>query len=192
MHSIGIFCGSTLSNDEAILEAATELGKILASNQIRLIYGGASVGIMGMIADSCLAHGGQVIGVLPRFMRDREIAHPHLTELHLVDSMHERKALIVKLSNGFIALPGGIGTLDELFEVWSWQKLGLHQEPIGLLNVNHYYDKLLQFLEEMCERHFLKEDVLKKLYLAENPHALISKLLAHASAVDTSRKLEKS
>ena len=177
MHSIGIFCGSAISNDETIVEAAAELGKILANNHIRLIYGGASVGTMGIIADSCLANGGQVIGVLPKFMRDRELAHPHLTELHFVDSMHERKALIVKLSDGFIALPGGIGTLDELFETWTWQKLKLHQNPIGLLNINHYYDKLLEFLTEMCKRHFLSEETFKKLYVAENPHTLLSKML---------------
>jgi len=190
MHSIGIFCGSAISNDETIVEAATELGKILATNHIRLVYGGASVGIMSAIADSCLANGGKVIGVLPKFMQNREIAHPHLTELHLVDSMHERIALLVKLSDGFIALPGGIGTLDELFEVWSWQKLGLHQNPIGLLNVNHYYDKLLEFLTEMCGKHFLPEETLKKLYVAENPHTLLSKLLAHVSK-DNVNQLEK-
>lgn len=191
MRSMGIFCGSNTGNDEVIVEAAIKLGAILAQNHLRLIYGGASVGIMGIIADSCLSQGGQVIGVIPRFMQTQELVHPHLTELHLVNSMHERKALMVKLSDGFIALPGSLGTLDELFETWTWQKLGLHHNPIGLLNVNHYYDKLLAFLHDMCERHFLNANELAKLHVSENPHSLVSKLLSSKDPT-TPQHLEKS
>lgn len=179
MRSIAIYCGASLGNDETVVNTCSTLGKILATNNIRLIYGGASIGIMGALADSCLEHGGHVTGVLPRFLGSKEIAHKHLTELHWVDSMHERKALMVKLAEGFIALPGGLGTLDELFETWTWQQLNLHQDPIGLLNINHYYDKLIEFLQEICQKNLLKQAYLDKLHIETNPHALIAKLLAN-------------
>ena len=189
MHSIAIYCGSSLGHDEEIVHQAAQLGETLAKNSIRLIYGGASIGLMGTIADSCIQHGGQVIGVMPRFMQKREISHNHLTELHWVDSMHQRKALMVQLADGFIALPGGLGTLDELFETWTWQQLKLHSNPIGLLNINGYFDNLLQFLQQSCHQNFIKNDCLKQLIVDNNPHALLAKMLSTPN-INVSDKLE--
>lgn len=187
MHSLALFCGSSPGNDETIITAVQQLGEILANNHIRIVYGGANVGIMGALADSCLKAGGQVIGVMPEFLKAKEIAHPNLTELHVVQSMHERKALITELSDGFIALPGGIGTLDELFEIFTWQQLHLHNHPIGILNVNHFYDKLLDFLKHVCNNGFMKPIFLEHLVISENPHQLIMKLLANPNVPTDSK-----
>src|SRR6185312_16152584 len=143
MRSICVFAGSNMGTRLEYEEAARELGYELVARGLGLVYGGASVGLMGVIADAVIAKGGEVIGILPRGLFEREVAHEHLTELHKVGSMHERKALMADLSDSFIALPGGYGTFDELFEIITWAQIGLHSKPIGLLNVANYFDPLL-------------------------------------------------
>ena len=143
---LGVFCGSAEGNNPEFGAAASALGTLLSESGIGLVYGGARVGIMGIVADAVMSSGGEVIGVLPRGLEKREIAHDGLTELHVVDSMHERKALISDLSDAFVALPGGIGTLEEFFEAWTWGLLGIHQKPCGILNADGFYDRLLELI----------------------------------------------
>lgn len=192
MRSIAIYCGSALGNDPAIAEQAIQLGKILAQNNIKLIYGGAAIGVMGAIADSCLQAGGTVVGVMPRFMKNFEVAHDGLNELHWVDSMHQRKALIVEMAEAFITLPGGFGTLDELFECLTWKQLSLHHHPIGLLNINHFYDSLIDFINHANQQHFIRLNQAQSLIVDSNPHALIAKLLAHSQQKSDKNFMEKS
>ena len=149
------FCGSSSGRNPAYAAAAVALGKCLAEHGINLVYGGASVGLMGVLADSVLASGGQVVGVIPKALADKEVAHRQLTELHVVDSMHERKALMADLADGFIALPGGFGTVEELCEIITWGQLGLHRKPIGLLNVDGYYESLLAFFDRAVSDRFV-------------------------------------
>ena len=156
MTSVTVFCGSSAGSEEIYRTEAEQLGKTLAKQNIKLIYGGAKVGLMGAVANAVLKAGGEVIGVLPRFLRSKEIAHDGLTELILVESMHERKTKMHQLSDGVIALPGGFGTLEELFEMLTWAQLGLHKNPIGLLNVNGYYDALILLVQSMVDKGFLK------------------------------------
>jgi len=166
---ICIFCGSKHGDLPAYAEAAAELGRMLAQQQIGLVYGGASVGLMGVIADATLQAGGDAIGVIPQSLIDKEIAHPDLTQMHVVSGMHERKALMADLSDGFIALPGGIGTLEELFEIWTWAQLGMHNKPCALLNVAGYYNQLIGFLDQMTQAGYLKENSRSMLRIASNP-----------------------
>lgn len=151
-----VFCGSSPGKRPEYLEAARELGSTLAEWGIGLVYGGSSVGSMGVIADAALAAGGEVVGVIPRTLVEREVAHHGLTELHVVESMHDRKALMTQLSDAFVALPGGHGTLDELFEALTWSQLGIHDKPIALLNVAGYWDPLLAMMERASEEGFLR------------------------------------
>jgi len=184
LSSLCIYCGSSLGRDSRFVEAATELGCSLAREGITLVYGGAKVGLMGAVADAALAEGGRVVGIIPRDLSDREIAHPGLSALHVVESMHERKALMAELSEGFIALPGGLGTFEELFEVWTWAQLGLHAKPLGLLNVAAYYDKLLAFLEHARMEGFVRQQNLETLLVSEEPSELIARMRsAHPKAV---------
>jgi uncharacterized protein (TIGR00730 family) len=157
MQSICVFCGSSSGADPAYVDAAQELGRLLADEGITLIYGGACVGLMGAVADAVLSAGGKAVGVLPDFLRRKELAHPRLTELHVVSSMHERKARMAELAEGFIAMPGGMGTLEEFCEIITWAQLGLHEKPCGLLNLQGYYDPLLDFVGRMSDEGFLKE-----------------------------------
>ncbi|GGG94217.1 cytokinin riboside 5'-monophosphate phosphoribohydrolase [Parapedobacter pyrenivorans] len=157
MNSIVIFCGSSKGTERIYEEQAYLLGKTLADLGIGLVYGGAKVGLMGAVADGALQHGGRVIGVLPYFLQTKEIAHDSLTELILVDTMHERKTKMNQLSDGVIALPGGFGTLEELFEMLTWGQLGLHQKPMGLLNTDGFYDELIALARHMVDKGFLKE-----------------------------------
>ncbi len=157
LKSLCVFCGSSTGDRSEFAEAARELGTLLGHRGIRLVYGGASVGLMGALADAALAAGGEVVGVIPEPLFGKEVAHRGLTELHRVQSMHERKTLMYDLSDGFVALPGGLGTLEEIFEVLTWAQLGLHQKPCGFLNVERYFDPLLAFLDEMVNRRFVKE-----------------------------------
>jgi uncharacterized protein (TIGR00730 family) len=150
-----VFCGSSMGLSPVYAEAATALGKELAQRGIGLVYGGASVGTMGAVADAALAAGGEVIGVIPEALSQVEIAHAGLTELHVVPDMHQRKAKMAALSDAFLALPGGAGTLEELFEVWTWAQLGLHTKPIGLVDVAGYYAPLMSFAEHMVTEGFL-------------------------------------
>lgn len=157
MKSIAIFCGSAAGNDPIFIDTARHVGQVLAENQIQLIYGGGKVGLMGAVADSVLAHGGQVIGVMPKALVDREIAHAGLTKLYVVDNMHQRKMQMSELADGFIALPGGAGTLEEIYEQWTWAQLGTHSKPCAFLNVAGYYQLLLDMVAVMVEKGFTQQ-----------------------------------
>ncbi len=175
MNSICVFCGSSPGNDPAYAEAASRLGRILAERDTTLVYGGGHVGLMGVVADAALGAGGDVVGVMPRSLVDREIGHTGLTKLHVVGSMHERKALMSELSDGFVALPGGNGTLEEFFEVLTWAQLGEHGKPCGLLNVAGYYDPLLRVFDRMVEKDFLRGTHRELVLVAEDPSSLLQR-----------------
>ncbi len=151
-----VFCGSSNGRGDDYLGAAHELGERMAARNIGLVYGGASIGVMGAVADAVLGRGGEVIGVIPKALADREVAHEGLSELHVVSSMHERKALMAQLCDAFVAMPGGLGTLEELFEVWTWAQLGIHNKPIGLLNVADFYTPLESFLDGLVAEEFVR------------------------------------
>ncbi len=167
MKRITVFCASSFGTEKIYEEQASALGKTLAEQNIELVYGGANVGLMGAVADGALNAGGKVIGVLPNFLRSKEIAHLGLTELILVESMHERKTKMNDLCDGVIALPGGFGTLEELFEMLTWAQLGLHKKPIAILNVNGFYDSLIALLQTMTEKGLLKEVNQKMLLVSD-------------------------
>ncbi|HEY7124947.1 MAG TPA: TIGR00730 family Rossman fold protein [Ktedonobacterales bacterium] len=177
MQRICVFCGSSAGTRTAYGEMARALGAELARRKLSLVYGGSSVGLMGVLADAALAAGGEVIGVLPRGLFRREVAHTGLTELREVESMHERKALMAQLSDAFIALPGGYGTLDELFEMVTWVQIGLHAKPIGLLDVEQFFAPLLAFLRHVAQEGFIPPQHLSLLRRAEAPAALLDELL---------------
>jgi len=179
MKSICVYCGSNAGQDPAFLEVADRLGQIMALRGIELVYGGGRVGLMGRIADATLAAGGRVVGVIPEFLALKEIAHMELTTLHVVKSMHARKAKMEQLSEGFIAMPGGIGTMEEMFEIWTWAQLGQHRHPVGLLNVNGYYDELVAFLDKMTEQGFLAPEHRGALIVAERPTRLLDAFEAY-------------
>jgi len=179
MNSIAIFCGSNFGNDPIYKEVARELAHNIAKNNLKLVYGGASVGLMGVIADEVLAQGGQVIGVLPEKLSTKEIAHKGLTELHIVSTMHERKAMMANLSDAFIAIPGGIGTLEEIVEVYTWAQLGYHAKPCGILNVNGYYNKLQELLADMSAAGFLADHHRQSLIFDEDPERLLHTVINH-------------
>ncbi len=174
-----VFCGSAAGARPEYLAMARQLAATMATRGIGLVYGGASVGLMGALADAALEAGGEVHGVIPRSLCDRELAHGNLTALHVVSSMHERKALMAELSDGFIALPGGIGTLEELFEVWTWAQLGIHAKPVALLDVAGYYRDLLRFLDGAVDDGLLRPAVRELLISTDDPVALIDRLTAH-------------
>ena len=157
LKSICLFCGSSPGVDPAFRLAATQLGNTFAHKNIRLIYGGGHVGLMGIAADACLMAGGEVVGVIPRKLMDKEVGHGGLTQMHVVETMHERKALMTLLSDGFIALPGGFGTMDELFEALTWQQLAYHSLPVGVLNVSGFFDHLVQFLDHARDQRLLRD-----------------------------------
>ena len=170
---VAVFCGSRLGNNESHIEKAKALGQYLAEHHIELVYGGGHVGLMGVIADSVLSHGGKVIGVIPEAIADREVAHEGLTELHIVPDMHTRKAMMADLSDGFIAMPGGPGTLEELFEVWTWRQLGYHDKPCAIYNVGGYYDQLIGFLDGMVEQNYMGGEYRSTLLEEYTPERLI-------------------
>lgn len=184
--NICVFAGSSSGRRPVFREAAAALGQEIASRGLGLVYGGASVGLMGAVADAALAAGGAVTGVLPRTLAEVEITHNGLTELLIVESMHERKAIMADLSAAFIALPGGIGTLEEAFEVWTWSQLGIHSKPIGLLNVDGFYDRLTGFLDQLVEDQFVREVHRRIMHMDAEPARLLD-LLQHAE-VPRSRK----
>jgi uncharacterized protein (TIGR00730 family) len=173
MKRITVYCGSNTGSNEMFKVKAYELGKALAHDGIELVYGGAKVGLMGAVANGVLNNGGKAIGVLPRFLARKELLHDDLTELILVDTMHERKAKMVELSDGFIALPGGFGTLDELFEVLTWGQLSLHHHPVALLNTDEYYNGLLDFVETMIRNGFVKEEYRDMLLVSSDIETLL-------------------
>lgn len=156
MKAICVFCGANFNGDPLIKQSVEELAQVMVSRDVTLVYGGGKVGVMGMLADAVLSGGGKAIGVIPQFLMDKEVGHTGLTELHIVENMHQRKQLMNDLCDGIITLPGGIGTMEEFFEVLTWLQLGLHNHPVGLLNVNGFYDLLLQQLDLMVEQRFLK------------------------------------
>jgi uncharacterized protein (TIGR00730 family) len=157
MRSVCVFCGSSAGNDPGFAQAASEFGVLLAREGITLVYGGGHVGLMGILADAVLANGGKVIGVIPRALWDREVGHRNLTELLVVETMHERKAMMASLADAFVALPGGLGTLEEIFEVWTWAQLGIHDKPVGFLDVDGFYAPLLAFLDHGVDAGFVRE-----------------------------------
>ena len=176
MKRITVFCGSSFGTEEIYKEQATLLGETLAQQNIELVYGGANVGLMGAVADGVLNAGGKAIGVLPNFLRSKEIAHLGLTELILVESMHERKTKMNDLCDGVIALPGGFGTLEELFEMLTWAQLGLHKKPIAVLNINGFYDALIELTQTMVEKGLLKDVNQQMLLISDNIDGLLEKM----------------
>ena len=176
IEKICVFCGSSDGNDEAITKAAQELGEKLAERNITLVYGAAKIGVMGTVAEAVLNAKGNVIGIIPNFLKKKEVVHLGLTKLITTDNMHERKLKMQQESDGFIALPGGMGTLEELFEIITWLQLGLHQKPIALLNVNGFYDSLLQLLENMVRKGFLSMDNYNLLLVDTTVDGLLQKM----------------
>ncbi len=171
-----IYCGSSTGKDPVYSDTAIAMGETLARHGLDLVYGGGSIGIMRIIADSVLKSGGQAIGVIPQSLVDREVAHQGLTELHITSSMHERKSRMAELSDAFIALPGGLGTLEEIFEIWTWTQLGFHDKPIALLNTRDYYSSLLHFLDNAVDQGFVKPDHRHMLIVESDPEKLVMQL----------------
>ena len=180
MNRLCVFCGSNPGDTPAFTEAARQLGRELARRQLGLVYGGGRVGLMGQVADATMAAGGEVIGVIPKSLEDREVGHRNITDLRVVGSMHERKAMMADLADGFIALPGGIGTMEEIFEVWTWRQLGYHDKPLGLLNVAGYYDGLLGFLQTSVASGFMGEWQMGLLHSGSDANELLQSLVEHA------------
>ncbi|GAA0430698.1 TIGR00730 family Rossman fold protein [Lentibacillus halophilus] len=178
MERLAVFCGSSEGASDKYKQGAVQLGKALAKKGITLVYGGSSVGLMGAVANASLENGGQAIGVIPEMLKDRELAHPDLTELYIVQSMQERKAKMTELADGFIALPGGPGTLEEFMEIFTSAQLGIHDKPFGLLNTNHYYDPLISLFNHMADQQFLGETYRSLALVDASPESLIIKLSA--------------
>jgi len=179
MQRLCVFCGSKKGNKSIYEETAGALGRLLVERKLGLVYGGGHIGLMGVIADAVLAAGGEVIGVIPGNLEKAELAHAGLTKLHVVETMHQRKAMMADLSDGFIALPGGFGTGDELFEILTWAQIRLHSKPIGLLNVAGYFDGMLIWLERMIEDGFLKEHHRRLLLVADEAGDLLDRIANH-------------
>ena len=170
---IAVFCGSSTGNNVEYINATKELGKFFAKNNIDVVYGGGNVGLMGAIADSVMENGGKVYGVIPEKLQEKELAHNEITELKVVTNMHERKALMAQMADAFVVLPGGAGTLEEIFEVWTWAQLGFHNKACAFLNVNGYYDKLFEMIDEMCDKQFLKQVYSDMLIKTDNQEILL-------------------
>jgi len=183
MRSVCVFCGSSSGARGAYTDAAREIGHAIATRGMKLVYGGASVGLMGAVADAALAAGGEVIGVMPKALIEREIEHKGLTELHEVASMHERKAMMADLSDGFVALPGGAGTMEEIFEVWTWAQLGHHKKPVGFLNVEGYYDLLASFIEHQEQELFIRHEHRDMLIIESIAARLLDRFANYAPPV---------
>lgn len=179
MKSVCVYCGSSSGRVEAYAEAARALAAALVGRGLRLVYGGAQVGIMGVVADEVLRLGGEAVGVIPEALMRKELAHPGLTELHVTASMHERKTLMADLADGFVALPGGVGTLEEIFEVWTWAQLGFHAKPCGLLNAEGYYDALIAFLDHTRDEGFVRPAHRGMLIVESEPIRLLDRFAAY-------------
>lgn len=191
--AICVFCGSALGSLSSFTEAAEEVGEALAHRRVDLVYGGGSVGLMGVLADSVLRGGGRAIGVIPEALATKEIAHNGLTELHVVSNMHERKALMAAKATAFLTLPGGIGTFEEFFEILSWGALGIHQKPIGILNVDGYFDPLVALINHGIAQNFIRKHYLHPLFISDHLDSLLNKLLSYVPAAIAPRwiKLEE-
>ena len=176
MRSVCVFCGANPGIDPMVAAAARTMGETLARSQRVLVYGGGNVGLMGILADAALAAGGRVIGVIPRPLASKELAHRGITEMRVVESMHERKALMAQLADGFLAMPGGVGTLEELFEIWTWVQLGFISKPFGILNVGGFFDPLLAFIDRVHAQGFLRREHREMLVVADRPDALLQSL----------------
>jgi len=173
---IAVYCGSKIGLSEAYQFMARELAMTLVDERVELVFGGGKVGLMGVLADTVLAHGGKVTGVIPSGLDIDEVVHKDLTELVKVPGMHQRKAMMLDLADAFIAMPGGIGTMDEFFEAWTWGQLGIHTKPVGLLNVEGYFDSLIEYLSTMVRQGFLSQKHLDRLYISESPSDLVEKM----------------
>ena len=177
--SLCVYCGSSSGRIDAYAAAARALAQAMVERGIRLVYGGASVGIMGAVADEVLRLGGEAVGVIPESLMRKELAHAGLTELHVTPSMHARKTLMAELADGFVALPGGIGTMEEIFEIWTWGQLGFHRKPCGLLNVAGYYDSLIAFLDHAAGEQFVRPDQRRMLLVESIPAILLDRLATY-------------
>lgn len=176
-----VYCGSRLGDDPAHAHAARAVGREIAGRGWQLVYGGGNVGLMGIVADAALAGGAPVIGVIPRSLMEREVGHSGLSELHVVETMHQRKQGMAEQADAFLALPGGIGTFEELFEVWTWRQLGYHDQPIGLLNVGGYYNALVAFMQQTVDAGFVSDGTRAMLEIGDEPSALLDRLAAQAA-----------
>jgi uncharacterized protein (TIGR00730 family) len=179
LSTLCVYCGSSPGLSASYRGRAEAFGSLLAKEGITVVYGGGNVGLMGVLADSALAAGGKVIGIIPERLVARELAHNGLTELHRVESMHERKRKMAELSDAFVALPGGVGTLEEIFEVFTWAQLGIQTKPCAFLDVDRYYERLFQFLEHMSEQRFIKQEHLASLIRTDDPEELLTRLRNH-------------
>lgn len=182
MQTVCVFCGANSGVDARYLQGARHLGEALAATNRVLVYGGAKVGLMGAIADTVLAGGGKVIGVLPQSLVEREVAHQGLTELHIVPGMHERKTMMAGFADAFIMMPGGLGTLEEFFEVWTWSQLGLHRKPIGILGPQAFFAPLLAYLDHLVSEGFVRPEHRQLVVLEEEPNALLQRLARQIEA----------
>ncbi|MES2019536.1 MAG: TIGR00730 family Rossman fold protein [Pseudomonadota bacterium] len=176
MKAIAVYCGANPGNAPVYADAARALGRALVARGLGLVYGGGHVGLMGIIADEVLRLGGEVTGVIPQQLVDRELAHPGLTRLFVVKDMHERKAMMAQQAGGFVALPGGMGTLEELFEMLTWSQLGIHAKPVGVLNVDGFYDHLIGFMAHAMEQGFIKPQHAGLMMVDSDPEALVARL----------------
>lgn len=183
MKRLAVYCGSATPADPVYIEAARHVGRSLAERGIGVVYGGGKLGLMGAVADSALEAGGEVIGIIPQALVNAEVAHQGLTELHVVETMHERKARFTELSDGFVTIPGGTGTMDELWEAMSWAQLGYHTDPVGLLNIAGYYDHLIAFVAKMGEVGFLRPQHQQLLIVDDTLDGLLARMEAHEPAV---------
>ncbi len=182
MKALAVYCGASHGASPAYTQAACAMGRTLVENNIALVYGGGNVGLMGVIADEVLRLGGEVSGVIPRALMDREVGHTGLTRLFVVKDMHERKAMMSDLSDGFIAMPGGMGTLEELFEMLTWSQLGIHSKPVGLLNVDGFYDGLVSFIGHLQTEQFVRPQHAALMMVEREPEALLARFKAYAPA----------
>lgn len=176
IQAITVFCGSGAGNDPLYMSTASGFGKFLAEQKLELVYGGACIGLMGAVADGALSANGNVTGIIPEFLKLKEVVHTGLSELITVQTMHERKMLMHERCQGFVMLPGGIGTMEEFFEIFTWAQLGLHQKPIGILNIDNYYDSLLLFIDQMVEKEFLKPVHRQLILVDKNADSLLQKM----------------
>ena len=187
MKRICVFCGSAVGHRPAHADSARRLAALLVSRGLELVFGAGHIGLMGVLADAVLAGKGRVVGVIPQALVDRELAHHNLSELHVVETMHQRKALMADLSDAFVALPGGYGTLDELFEILTWAQLGIHRKPVGLLNVEGFFDPLLSWIRHASDEGFLKPKHLDLLNVASTPEGLLDVLARHEPSPEVTK-----
>lgn len=179
MRRVTVFCGSNPGTNPAFAAAAGEFGRVLAGEGLELIYGGGSVGLMGVVADAAIAAGGRVVGVIPRALWEREVGHRGLSELHIVETMHERKSRMAELGDAFVTLPGSIGTLDEMFEIWTWAQLGVHAKPLGVLNVAGYFDGLFDFLRHAVAMQFFRAEHFEMMHVDTAPQQLLDRMRSY-------------